>query len=75
MHHEKIHIPLQVFCEVIGVKHTLKQQIVMAIKPQYLEALHDPTTGRIMAPLYYNAIRHLFQFYGKVTPELLFEQE
>ena len=65
---------LRVFREVTGVEQALKQQIVTAVEPQYLEALRNPTTGRITAPVY-DVIRHLFQIYDKVTPQLLYEQE
>ena len=65
---------LRVFREVMGVEQALKQQVVTAVEPQYIEALRDPTTGRIQAPVS-DVIRHLFQVYGKVTPQALYEQE
>ena len=52
----------------------MKQQIVAAVEPPYIEALRDPTTGRIQAPVA-DVIRQLFQVYGKVTPQTLYEQE
>ena len=62
------------FCEVTGVEQALQQQLVIALEPQYLEAIRDPATGCIAAPAY-DTIRHLFTTYGKVSPQTLYEQE
>ena len=65
---------LRVFREVTGVKHALKQQIVAAVKPQYIKALRDTTTGKLNG-MVYEVIRYLFEVYGRVTPQILYEQE
>ena len=65
---------LRVFKEVTEVENTLKQQIVSAVDHQDLEALRDdPTTGRLSGSIY-EVIHHLFHVYGKVAPQILYEQ-
>ncbi len=56
------------------MEQALKQQIVAAVEAQYIEALRNQITGRIQAPVA-DTICHLFQVYGKVTPQTLYEQE
>ena len=55
-------------------ENTLKQQIVAAVEDQYIAALQDTTTGRHNGTIY-EIIRHLFEVYGRVSPQMLFEQE
>ena len=45
-----------------------------AVEPQYLQALRDSTTGRLNGTIA-QIIKHLFQVYGRVTPQVLYEQE
>ena len=57
-----------VFCKVIGVERALCQQLVMAIKPKYLQALWTPGTNKLtqtIPEIFY----HLFSRYGDVTPQ------
>ena len=65
---------LRVFCEMIGVENALKQQIVAAVEPQYLQAMRDPVTGKLTG-IIADIIKHLLDIYGRVTPQTLFEQE
>ena len=65
---------LRVFREVQGVDQALRQQIATAIEPTYLEALRDPATGRISLPVR-DIIRHLYNVYGRVTPQKLQDKE
>ena len=69
-HRERV----RVFQEVEGIKQALRQQIVTAIEPQYLEAFRDTMTGRIALPVH-ELIRNLYNLYGKVTPQQLQEQD
>ena len=69
-HNEKTRI----FREMIGVENALKQQVVAAVESQYIQALRDPVTGRLNGTIA-EVIKHLFQVYGSVTPQTLFEQE
>ena len=57
---------IRLFKEVEGIKKALIQQIVQAIKPDYLNALHNRTTTAITGPVY-NIIEHLSTTYGHVT--------
>ena len=61
----------RVFRERIGVENALKQQVVAAVEPQYIQALRDPVTGRLNGTIA-EVIKHLFQVYGHVTPQTLF---
>ena len=38
---------LRLFREVTGVENALKQQIVAAVEPQYLEAIRNQVTGKL----------------------------
>ena len=42
---------LRVFRETISVENTLKQQVVGAVKSQYIQALRDPVTGTSERPI------------------------
>ena len=64
----------RVFREMIGVENALKQQIVAAVEPQYLQAMRDPVTGKLKGTIA-EMIKHLLDVYGQVTPQTLFEQE
>ena len=57
-----------------GVETALKQQVVAAVEPQYLEARRDPTTRKLNGTIS-EIVKHLFDVYGRVTPQTLFEQE
>ena len=50
---------VRVFREMLGVEQALRQQITSTIDPQYIEALQNPTTKRIAAPVY-DIICHQF---------------
>ena len=65
---------LRVFKEITGIENALKQQIVVAVESQYLDALQDKTTGRLIGTIY-EIIQHLFEVYGQVSPQTLFKQE
>ena len=65
---------LRIFREVTSVEHTLKQQIVGAVEPQYLQALQNSTTDRLNGTVA-EIVKHLFQVYGRLTPQILYEQE
>ena len=65
---------MRIFREVSGVENALKQQIVAAVEPQYIQALQDQTTGRLNGTIA-EVMKHLFQIYSRVTPQVLFEQE
>ena len=65
---------LRLFREVTGVENALKQQIVAAVEPQYLEAIRNQVTGKLAGSVY-EVIRHLFHVYGQVTPQALYDQE
>ena len=64
----------RVFREMVGVENALKQQIVAAVEPQYIQALRDPVTGKLNGTIY-DIIKHLMDVYGRVSPQTLFEQE
>ena len=57
------------------MENALKQQVVTAVGPQYIEALRDPATGRLNGTIAVEIIRHLFHVYDRVIPQTLFEQE
>ena len=59
---------LRVFHEVQNVDKALKQQIVAALNPSYLDAIRDRTSDTITIPVY-DVMDHLFTLYGKITPE------
>ena len=65
---------LRLFREVTGVENALKQQIIAAVEPQYLEAIRNQVTGKLAGSVY-EVIRHLFHVYGQVTPQALYGQE
>ena len=65
---------LRVFHEATGVENALKQQIVAAVESQYIEALRNLVTGKLDGTIY-EVIRHLFDVYGHITPQTLYEQE
>ena len=54
---------LRVFREVQAVEQALRQQIVTAIEPQYLDAFQDAATGCITDSIH-QLIQKLFQLYG-----------
>ena len=57
---------VRIFKEVIGVERAVIQQIISAIKPKYLKALHLPTTNWLNASI--PAIfTHLFTNYGDIS--------
>ena len=62
----------RVFREVIGVEHAIRQQLVTAIEPKYLRALHTPGTNKLTQtiPVIFD---NLFLTYGDVTPQDLRE--
>lgn len=64
--HEQHHERMRVFREVKGIEQALHQQIVTAIKPQYLEAFRDTMTGRIGLTVH-ELICQLYTLYGKLT--------
>ena len=65
---------LRIFREETAVENSLKQQIVGAVEPQYLQALQDSTTGQFNGTVA-EVVKHLFHVYGRVTPQVLYEQE
>ena len=65
---------LRVYHEVNNVDKTLKQQLIKAINPMYLEAVRDRTSNTIDVPVYV-VMQHLFDNYGDVTPEVFQARE
>ena len=65
---------LRVYHEVNNVDKALKQQIVRAIEPRYLDAVRNRTTNTITIPVY-RVMEHLFNTYGEVTPETFQQKE
>ena len=53
------------FQEVTSVENTLKQQIVGAVEPQYLQALQDSITGCLNGTVA-EIVKYLFKVYGCV---------
>ena len=64
----------RIFQEVTAVENALKKQIVGAVEPQYLQALQNSNTGYLHGAVA-EIVKHLFQVYGRVTPQILYEQE
>jgi hypothetical protein len=60
---------LRLFREVEGVEKALIQQIVKAVRPEYLNALRNRSTNSINGPVY-NIIDHLSTTYGRVTAQM-----
>lgn len=65
---------LRIFLEGTTVKSQLVQQIVKAIDPVYLATLQDRITATINAPIW-DILTHLWRSYGRITPQLLQEEE
>ena len=65
---------LKTFKEMTNVENSLKQQLVAAVEPQYIQALRDITTGKLIGTIA-QVIKHLYDVYGRVTPQALYEQE
>jgi hypothetical protein len=60
---------LRLFREVEGVEKALIQQIVKAVRPEYLNALRNRNTNAICGPVW-NIIDHLSTTYGRVTAQM-----
>ena len=65
---------LRVYHEVENVDKALKQQIVQAIEPKYLDAVRNRTSDTITIPVY-QVMEHLFNTYGEITPETFQKKE
>ena len=65
---------LRIFREYLGVENTLKQQVVAAIDPAWLQAMRNPISNSITMPIL-EVIQYLFQVFGRITPDLLHEKE
>lgn len=65
---------LRVYHEVQNVDKALKQQIVQALEPRFLDAVRDRTSDTITLPVY-QVMEHLFNTYGEITPETFQEKE
>ena len=65
---------MRVFKEVHAVDQALIQQIIQAVEPDFLSALHDCTTNSINMPVF-NVLDYLGNTYGNVTEEMLQERE
>jgi hypothetical protein len=64
---------IRLFREVLGVENALKQQLIKAVEPNYLDALRDPVTYDLQGTIYEN-LTFLTQTYGKVTSQQLEEK-
>lgn len=64
---------VRVFREVMGVENALKQQLIKAVDPTYLDAIRDHITYDLIGDLQEN-LHFLLTTYGKVTPETLAEE-
>ena len=64
----------QVYHEVENVDKALKQQIVQAVEPCYLDAVQNCTSDTITIPVY-EVMEHLFNTYGEITPETFQQKE
>ena len=65
---------LNVFNEVNNVEKTLRQQIIAAVEPSYLEALRNRQTNFITLSID-DIIQHLYDTYGNITPKSLQDYE
>lgn len=65
---------LRVYHEVLNVEKALKQQLVTALDPMYLEAVRDRTSNTLTITVY-EVMQHLFDNYGDVTPEVFQARE
>ena len=70
LHAEQMHV----FKEVNAVDQVLIQQIIQAVEPDFLSALHDRTTNSINMPVF-NVLDHLGNTYRNVTEEMLQERK
>ena len=61
------------FSRIPGVEAALKQQLIEAVDPMYLEAVRDSNTNAIGLPTY-DIIRYLYDTYGDISPETLEEE-
>ena len=61
---------LRVFNEVNNVGKTLRQQIIEAVQPSYLEALCNRQTNSITLSIC-GIIQHLYDTYGNIAPKSL----
>ena len=56
---------LRVYHEVENVDKALKQQLIAAVEPMYLEPMKDRTSDTIVRPLY-EVLEYLFDQYGRI---------
>ena len=62
----------RIFYKVLGVERAIIQQMVVAIEPKYLQALHTPRTNKLNCNIP-EILDHLFTTYDDVTPSNLRE--
>ena len=65
---------LRVYHEVENVDKSLKQQIVQAVEPKYLDAVRNRVSDTITIPVH-AVMEHLFNTYGEITPETFQQKE
>ena len=65
---------LRIFLESTTVKSQLIQQIIKAVDPVYLATLQDRVTGTINTNIW-DILTHLWTSYGRVTPQMLQEED
>ena len=65
---------LRVYHEVENVDKALKQQIIDAVEPMYLDAIRNRTSNNITRPIF-EVLEHLFDNFGEITPETFLERE
>ena len=70
IHDEKV----RRYNECQAVEQVLRQQLIEAIEPEYLEALRDPITYMIQDPIP-NIISFLQETFGQITPQELADRE
>ena len=59
---------VRLYNECQAVEQALRQQIIDAVEPDYLEALRDPYTEKVQASIP-NIIKHLRETYGCISDE------
>eukprot|EP00957_Ditylum_brightwellii_P057583 4366298-Ditylum_brightwellii.AAC.1 len=67
--HQEAHY---LFCEVLAVEHTLVQQIVALIEPNFLKAICNSITNKITGTIP-QILQYLIDTYGDITPYKLKE--
>jgi hypothetical protein len=65
---------MKVYHEYLGVEQALKRQIVAAVEPRWLQALHNHISNSITMPVI-EINNYLYRMYGKISTQMLTDKE